>query len=55
MNTSNYTYDVSFTQSEEEAKIGYIAHCTITLTAPAQSRVWVIDIVCNRDGYNSEE
>lgn len=54
LNTSSYTYDVVFSQSEEEAKIGYIAHCTITLTAPAQNRVWVIDIECNREGYNQE-
>ena len=55
LNSSTYSYEVEFTQSEEEAKIGYIAHATIRLTAPAQNRVWVVDIECNREGYNAGE
>lgn len=52
---SPYTYTVEFQQSEEEKNIGYISHAIINLTAPAQQRVWKIDIVCNRDGYSPEE
>lgn len=54
MLNNTYGVDVEFTQSEEEAKIGYIAHAIITLTGYAQQRIWKIDIECNRDGYNVE-
>ena len=54
MLNGTYGVDVEFTQSDEEAKIGYIAHAIITLTGYAQQRVWKIDIECNRDGYNTE-
>lgn len=54
MLNGTYGAEVEFTQSDEEAKIGYIAHAIITLTGYAQQRVWKIDIECNRDGYSTE-
>lgn len=48
-----YGSSVEFTQSEEEAKIGYISHAIITLTGYPQQRVWKIDIECNRSGFNN--
>ena len=48
------TFDVAFSQSEEEAKIGYISHCTVNLYGNAQQRVWKIDILCHRNGYDQE-
>ena len=56
MLNGTYGSSVEFTQSEEEAKIGYISHAIITLVGHPQQRVWKIDIECNRSGYsNSEE
>jgi len=55
MLNGKYDVEVEFTQSEEEAKIGYIAHAIVKLTGKPQQRVWVVDIVCYRSGYNSEE
>ena len=48
-----YGSSVDFTQSEEEAKIGYISHAIITLVGHPQQRVWKIDIECNRSGYDN--
>jgi len=48
-----YGSSVEFTQSEEEAKIGYISHAIITLVGHPQQRVWKIDIECNRSGYDN--
>ena len=50
-----YDSSVDFTQSEEEAKIGYIAHAIITLTGNPQQRIWKIDIECNRSGYTNSQ
>ena len=50
-----YNSTVEFTQSEEEAKIGYISHAIITLVGNPQQRVWKIDIECNRSGYTNSE
>lgn len=46
-----YRFTVSFSQSDEEARIGYISHATIELVGKAQQRVWKTDIVCKREGY----
>ena len=48
-----YGSSVEFTQSEEEAKIGYISHAIITLVGHPQQRIWKIDIECNRSGYEN--
>lgn len=52
-----YNFTVSFEQSDEEARIGYISHAIIQLWANPQQRVWKIDIECYRNGYDptSEE
>lgn len=47
-----YNNTVTFSQSDEEAKIGYISHCTIQLWGNPQQRVWKIDIECYRNGYD---
>lgn len=49
-----YGVEVEFYQTEEEAKIGYIAHGRIKLIGYAPNRVWLVDIQCYRDGYNPE-
>ena len=49
-----YGVEVRFYQTEEEAKIGYIAHGEIKLTGYAPSRVWLVDVKCYRDGYTPE-
>ena len=54
MLNGRYNYSVEFSQSDEEAKIGYISHCTIKLWGNPQQRVWKIDIECYRNGYTSE-
>ena len=52
-----YKFNVMFTQSDEEAKIGYISHAIIQLWGNPQQRVWKIDIECYRNGFdpNAEE
>lgn len=47
-----FKFKVEFSQSEEEAKIGYISHATIQLWGNPQQRVWKIDIECYRNGYD---
>ena len=49
-----YDCEVSFYQTEEEAKIGFIAHATVKLIGRGTSRVWLVDIDCYRDGYTAE-
>lgn len=49
-----YGVEVRFYQTEEEAKIGYIAHGEIKLTGYAPNRVWIVDVKCYRDGYTPE-
>lgn len=52
MLNGHYNHEVEFSQSDEEAKIGYISHCTIKLWGNPQQRVWKIDIECYRNGYD---
>lgn len=52
MLNGHYDHEVEFSQSDEEAKIGYISHCTIKLWGNPQQRVWKIDIECYRNGYD---
>ena len=47
-----YKFSVGFSQSEEEARIGYKSHCTIQLWGNPQQRVWEIDIECYRNGFD---
>jgi hypothetical protein len=54
MLNGRYNYTVEFSQSEEDAKIGYRSHCTIRLWGNPQQRVWQIDIECYRNGYDPD-
>lgn len=47
-----YNFSVAFTQSEEEARIGYKSHCTIQIWGNPQQRQWEIDIECYRNGFD---
>lgn len=47
-----FRFSVEFSQSEEEAAIGYISHATIKLWGNPQQRVWKIDIECYRNGFD---
>lgn len=48
---NKYTFDVRVYQTEEEMKLGYVHHVTISVTAPATNRVWDVDIVAYRENY----
>lgn len=48
---NKYVFSVAVTQNADEKKIGYIQHVTVNLTSPATNRVWLVDIVCNRENY----
>lgn len=52
MLNGRYSATVKFSQTEEEAKIGYISHCTIQLWGNPQQRVWKVDIECYRNGFD---
>lgn len=52
MLNGKFNFAVAFTQSEEEAKIGYISHAIIQLWGNPQQRIWKIDIECYRNGYD---
>lgn len=54
MLNSMFKFDVTFSQSEEEARIGYIAHATVRLWGNPQQRIWKVDIECYRNGYDPE-
>ena len=47
-----YTFDVQAYQTVEEANRGYVQHVAITITSPAVKRVWLVDVICRREGYD---
>ena len=47
-----YTFDVEAYQTVEEANRGYVQHVAITIEAPAVKRVWLVDVICRREGYD---
>lgn len=47
-----YVFDVTVYQTEEEARLGFVQHVLVDITAPAGKRVWQVDIVCNREDFN---
>ena len=47
-----YTFDVQAYQTVEEANRGYVQHVAITITAPAVKRVWLVDVICRREGFD---
>lgn len=55
MTANRYNVTVEYSQTEEEAKIGYISHCDISITGRAQNRITKFNIICYREGYSSEE
>lgn len=55
LTASRYNCTVTYAQTEEEANIGYMAHCDIELTGDPQTRVWKYNIICYRSGYESSE
>lgn len=54
MLNGTYGCAIRFYQTEEEANIGYIAHCECKIIGNPTSRIWITDILCYRDGYNLE-
>lgn len=48
-----YPFEVVVYQTEEEARLGFVVHVTLTITAPANFRVWDVDIVCKRQNYEA--
>jgi hypothetical protein len=48
-----YPFTVVVYQTEEEARLGFVVHVTLTITAPANFRVWDVDIVCKRQNYEA--
>lgn len=50
-----YRFTVRVYQTAEEAKIGYIQHVAVSITAPNTNRVWDVDIIVGREGYSPEE
>jgi len=48
-----YPFTVVVYQTEEEQRLGFVAHVTLTITAPANFRVWDVDIVCKRQNYEA--
>lgn len=49
---NKYVFTITVFQTEEEKKIGYIQHVQVSITAPATNRVWIVDIICNRENFN---
>lgn len=50
-----YTFTVEAYQTAEEARRGYVQHVAITIYAPAIKRVWLVDVICRRENFNTEE
>lgn len=48
---NKYQFEVSVYQTDEEAKLGYVHHVTISITSPSTNRVWDVDIVAYRENY----
>lgn len=49
-----YACTVTYDQTEEEAKIGYISHCDIDIVGDPQTRIFKYNINCYRSGYTEE-
>ena len=47
-----YTFDVEAYQTVEEANRGYVQHVAINIESPAVKRVWLVDVICRREGYD---
>lgn len=51
LSNGKYRFDVIIYQSEEEAKLGYVQHVLLKITAPNTFRVMDVDIEVYREGY----
>ncbi len=49
------TASAALTQTPEQRKIGYESTLTITLLGNAQQRIWSVDLICRRNGYDPAE
>ena len=47
-----YNFTVVFSQTEEEARLGYKSHATVQIWGNPQQRVWEVDIETYRNGYD---
>lgn len=48
----NMVASVTMTQTAEQQALGYESTLTINLTGNAQQRIWSVDFICNREGYD---
>jgi hypothetical protein len=51
MLAGRYGFEVSMYQTEEEAQLGFVHHVQIILTGGPAQRVWNLDIICRRTGF----
>jgi len=51
MLAGRYGFNVSMYQTEEERNLGYAHHVNIELTGGPAQRVWNLDIICKRTGF----
>lgn len=54
MINGKYEFSVNVYQTDEDKKLGFVQHVDITITAPATNRVWLVNIICKREGYEPE-
>lgn len=41
-------------QTDEDVKLGFVRHIDVHLSSAGQNRVWLVNIICERDGYTQE-
>lgn len=54
MINGKYEFTVDVYQTDDDKKLGYVQHVDITVTAPATNRVWLVNIICKREGFEPE-
>ena len=54
MINGKYEFTVDVYQTDEDKKLGYVQHVDITVTSPATNRVWLVNIICKREGFEPE-
>jgi len=55
MINGKYEFTVDVYQTDEDKKLGFVQHVDITVTSPATNRVWLVNIICKREGFEPEE
>lgn len=48
-----YTATINAYQTTEEQNRGYVQHVAITIVSPAVKRVWLVDVICQREGFSA--